>query len=200
MVHKHSCRCALVGITESKIETERDLLGYWRKRSVVGTVGGVLTPLCIEIVGCWWLSRVSSAGIAFRCMELLVLGATNVYECSVVCGGGESPKSSSSSRVLCEISWGPHCHGRSHLPLPSSASQVFTPPQLLLRHRNIPSTTFRVESPSLSVVPVFTAYNDLQRECILWRKTCSLSKEQLICHHLRWNEWWVEQVWVNGWG
>ena len=117
---------------------------------------------------------------------------------SVVCRGGESLKSSCSSRVLCEISWGHHCNCRPPLPLPSSASWVSTPPQLLLRHRKIPSTTSQVESPSLSVLPVFTAYDDLQRGCKLWRKTCSLSKRatDLLSPGM---EWKVSRASLSKW-
>ena len=141
-------------------------------------------------------------------LQKLLLGVWNYLfweqlksiECSVVCGGGESFKSSSSSKVLCEISWGHHC----------SAGRLFLCPVLLPKY-SLPHSCCSGTGTFLPQPPKWNLHLWVWFQCLLpmmiykedanYGERHAISvKQQLICHHLRWNEWWVEQVWVNGWG
>lgn len=160
------------------------MLGYWRKRSVVGSVGGVPTPPCPEIVGRWWLSRVSSAGIASRWVELLVLGATNIYWVfSGVCVG-ESSKSSSSSRVLCEISWGPI----------ATADHVFLCPVLLPKY-SLPHSCCSSTGSFLPQAPKWNLHLSVWFQCLLPIMIC---KENASCgerHAVSVKSNWFAIIW-----
>ena len=170
MVHKHSCCCVLVGITESRIETER-------------CVGLLKDAKCSGY--CWWCSDPTMPRDCWPLMTHefplpeLLLGVWNYLcweqlisiECSVLCGGGNPLRAVPAPEFSMKSAEAPV----------ATADHVFLCPVLLPKY-SLPHSCCSSTGTFLPQAPEWNLHLSVWFQCLLPIMIC---KENASCGERR---------------